>query len=164
MTSALYKLRSFPVTTKMILDLPYDIREIILKELLVSPRPLEELPYIYHQQNKAAQRTMPTIPGLSGQVLRVCQLLREEGTHILYGDNVACIRLRVYNSQYPEVSILGSIPVLGKTWLNHRLQGTRIAGGTTTFADLQAASQSCPFCFHAPLKKMNRPGLGQQCC
>ena len=128
MTSALYKLRSFPVTTKMILDLPYDIREIILKELLVSPRPLEELPYIYHQQNKAAQRTMPTIPGLSGQVLRVCQLLREEGTHILYGDNVACIRLRVYNSQYPEVSILGSIPVLGKTWLNHRLQGNEDCG------------------------------------
>ena len=94
-----------------LLQLPAELRLMILRQLLPAPGPIEPLSQSsYYQLEEEAYEAQT---GLSSQVLQCCQTLHDEGSAILYGENVLTIvangesghryvRILTFCAQYEE--------------------------------------------------------------
>ena len=74
-----------------LLELPAEVRQIILRQLLWSSHPLESLQNTLAWQARAVRELCPTL-SLYPSILRTCRQLHEEGTAILYGENSLSVR------------------------------------------------------------------------
>ena len=92
-----------------LLELPPEIRKLILRLLLLSSTPIGQSPHDCHSQHKHEESITHTIPCLSAQVLLACRQLFREGREILYNDNTASIHVTLKNRVGLQVAVLGSV-------------------------------------------------------
>ena len=90
-----------PPPPAALMDLPTEIRELILRPLLVSPVPVA----VHADWTTLYRRRQRDRPDLQAQILRTCRRLYQEGVRVLYGENHFEYLIRDATAPKPEDAV-----------------------------------------------------------